>query len=71
MLLVLICSPHYIHIVTMVNCLLTGAKTVVVGELEPTPTTQLAMTMRAVYSGVLLYPRHKKKQRNQTHLDSK
>ena len=58
-------------IVTMVDCLLTGAKTVVVGELEPTPTTQLAMTMRAVYSGVLLYPRHKKKQRNQTHLDSK
>ena len=55
----------------MVDCLLTGAKTVVVGELEPTPTTQLAMTMRAVYSGVLLYPRHKKKQRNQTHLDSK
>ena len=48
-------------IVTMVDCLLTGAKTVVVGELEPTPTTQLAMTMRAVYSGVLLYPRHKKK----------
>jgi len=44
----------------MVDCLLTGAKTVVVGELEPTPTTQLAMTMRAVYSGVLLYPRHKK-----------